>query len=564
MAQRSGSTIGAGALVGALLATAFVVLAYIIYLGAQPQQVPEGQEIAAADQSGAGTTGGAETPIAEAPSADEGGTGTSGSDIGDSVDDTEVAEDSDPGETTPSDIPEFDLVRVAPDGSTVVAGRAPPGSDVRILIDGGEVSRGTADDRGNFVSIFFIEPSSIARVVSLDASLPGGERRLSEAAVILTPNAVADTTAVAEATGTDGVREDSTDAGETQLALAGPETGDDGGEGSAGAGATYLPEDTVPMPGGVAEDEVLESTGDAVARAPADTDLDEPAATVATNGTDSDRTAAAAEDPGAAQQPDAGGETEPALSAGDTGDDGVAPVTEDTADQAVVETVEVETAPARERSPEVMVEAPGAQTVTPEPSTGPSVALAAPAPSAPGVVLVDPSGTRVLQAPDGVAPELLENLVLDAISYDDTGDVALSGRSGQADGFVRVYINNRPILTEAIDDDGNWRADLPEIDSGVYTLRVDEVDASGAVTSRIETPFQREDEGVLAEAQALATESGSTQLQLVTVQPGFTLWGIATSNYDDGFEYVRIYEANRDQIRDPDLIYPGQVFTVPN
>ena len=27
--------------------------------------------------------------------------------------------------------------------------------------------------------------------------------------------------------------------------------------------------------------------------------------------------------------------------------------------------------------------------------------------------------------------------------------------------------------------------------------------------------------------------------------------------------YVRIYEANRDRIRDPDLIYPGQVFTVP-
>ncbi|MBS0564700.1 MAG: LysM peptidoglycan-binding domain-containing protein, partial [Proteobacteria bacterium] len=51
---------------------------------------------------------------------------------------------------------------------------------------------------------------------------------------------------------------------------------------------------------------------------------------------------------------------------------------------------------------------------------------------------------------------------------------------------------------------------------------------------------------------------------IITVQPGFTLWGIARKSYGDGFLYVRVYEANKDQIRDPDLIYPGQVFTVPS
>lgn len=49
----------------------------------------------------------------------------------------------------------------------------------------------------------------------------------------------------------------------------------------------------------------------------------------------------------------------------------------------------------------------------------------------------------------------------------------------------------------------------------------------------------------------------------VTVQPGFTLWGIAKENFGDGVLYVQVYEANRDKIRDPDLIYPGQVFTIP-
>ncbi|MGB3147711.1 MAG: LysM peptidoglycan-binding domain-containing protein, partial [Paracoccaceae bacterium] len=50
----------------------------------------------------------------------------------------------------------------------------------------------------------------------------------------------------------------------------------------------------------------------------------------------------------------------------------------------------------------------------------------------------------------------------------------------------------------------------------------------------------------------------------VTVQPGFTLWAIARENYGDGLLYVRVFEANKDQIRDPDLIYPGQIFTVPD
>jgi nucleoid-associated protein YgaU len=42
------------------------------------------------------------------------------------------------------------------------------------------------------------------------------------------------------------------------------------------------------------------------------------------------------------------------------------------------------------------------------------------------------------------------------------------------------------------------------------------------------------------------------------------LWSLARQRYGSGFEYTLIYEANKDQIRDPDLIYPGQVFTLPS
>ena len=49
----------------------------------------------------------------------------------------------------------------------------------------------------------------------------------------------------------------------------------------------------------------------------------------------------------------------------------------------------------------------------------------------------------------------------------------------------------------------------------------------------------------------------------VVIQPGNNLWRISRVIYGRGVEYSVIYEANRDQIRDPDLIYPGQIFTTP-
>lgn len=177
------------------------------------------------------------------------------------------------------------------------------------------------------------------------------------------------------------------------------------------------------------------------------------------------------------------------------------------------------------------------------------------------VLLSDQEGVRVLQPalPDDPSPDVMSVVALDAITYSAEGDVQLAGR-GVGQGFVRIYINNDPVLTSRIKDDGSWRSELPEVATGVYTLRIDEVASDGTVTSRVETPFKREDETILASA----AQQSDALVQAVTVQPGYTLWGISRSNYGDGTQFVRIFEANRDRIRDPDLIYPGQVFNIPN
>ncbi|MFD0857448.1 LysM peptidoglycan-binding domain-containing protein [Roseovarius aquimarinus] len=202
---------------------------------------------------------------------------------------------------------------------------------------------------------------------------------------------------------------------------------------------------------------------------------------------------------------------------------------------------------------------------------------AAPAAASPAVLMSDAEGVRVIQAPEPNerAPEVMSSVALDAISYSDAGDVELSGRaSGQ--GFVRVYLDNTPVTTSRIFEDGTWRTSLPKVDTGIYTLRIDEVSAEGVVTSRVETPFKREDRALLADlaeetaqpepaAATSATEpqSGPAAIRAVTVQPGNTLWAISRDTYGEGILYLRVFEANADRIRDPDLIYPGQVFELP-
>ena len=124
---------------------------------------------------------------------------------------------------------------------------------------------------------------------------------------------------------------------------------------------------------------------------------------------------------------------------------------------------------------------------------------------------------------------------------------------------MRVYLNNRVAATLSVADAGGWRGEVPDVDAGVYTLRVDEIDAQGAVTSRLETPFKREEPEVLAAATAGAGGAAAA----VTVQRGDTLWAIARDRYGEGLLYVQVFEANRSAIRNPDLIYPGQIFALP-
>lgn len=196
----------------------------------------------------------------------------------------------------------------------------------------------------------------------------------------------------------------------------------------------------------------------------------------------------------------------------------------------------------------------------------------APAAEPPTALVADDEGVTKLTDAAPVA-----DVVIDTIGYDRLGNVDIAGRGAQGS-FARLYVDNALTATAPLSAEGKWRMKLTSVDAGLHTLRVDQVDATGKVTSRAETPFQREEPAALAvasqpaapaAAQATSTEptedapAAPVQEVRITVQPGFTLWGIARESYGDGLLYVRVYEANKDLIRDPDLIYPGQVFSVP-
>ena len=156
----------------------------------------------------------------------------------------------------------------------------------------------------------------------------------------------------------------------------------------------------------------------------------------------------------------------------------------------------------------------------------------------------------VLQTPKGVGSE---RLALDAIDYGEKGDdFSMAGRAPPA-GEVRMYVENEFVGRATADEKGRW--DLKpskEIKPGKHQLRVDQVEPGGKVVARLELSFVR-----APPIKDLAPDS------VVFVQPGSNLWRIARKTYGAGIRYTVIYEANRDQIRDPHLIYPGQVFLLP-
>ncbi|MDK3020521.1 LysM peptidoglycan-binding domain-containing protein [Pseudodonghicola flavimaris] len=243
---------------------------------------------------------------------------------------------------------------------------------------------------------------------------------------------------------------------------------------------------------------------------------------------------------------------------------GTPAATGDSQGRAPAPATDAPVAPAPARSETAMAPATtdvGTQAPAPVGGTPAPEATSAPAPVA--VLRSDAGGVELIQPASAPRPDALQALSLDLIGYSAEGEVTLSGRAG-GQALVRVYLDNRAVEDLQAAGDGRWSGNLTGIAPGVYTLRLDELDDTGAVVSRLETPFKREAPEALAAAPGPAAGAAEVPpVRAVTVQKGDTLWAISRARYGEGVLYVRVFEANRDRIRNPDLIYPGQVFSIP-
>jgi LysM repeat protein len=164
-------------------------------------------------------------------------------------------------------------------------------------------------------------------------------------------------------------------------------------------------------------------------------------------------------------------------------------------------------------------------------------------------IKVRPDGSiDVLQGPaagEGAGP-----LSIAGVRYDSSDRLAVAGRAAPK-ARIQVYIDDKPLGSARADGDGRWHiAPKLKLTSGDHHIRADQLGPDGKVLFRVEITF--------APSGAVPADGK------VTVEPGNNLWRLARQIYGSGFEYMSIYQANRAQIRDPNLIYPGQVIEIPS
>ncbi|SDN52939.1 Nucleoid-associated protein YgaU, contains BON and LysM domains [Methylobacterium phyllostachyos] len=202
-----------------------------------------------------------------------------------------------------------------------------------------------------------------------------------------------------------------------------------------------------------------------------------------------------------------------------------------------------------------------------------------------------------------------------SIDARDGGGLFVTARAGSG-ASLRLYLNDTLIAPATVGRDGTVTFAIGRgVRPGAYRVRLDLVDpATGTVQARAEVPFSLPDRevrtsnlrqkqpreaarpdasgpsasgdtevrreppaapsdssstgslagNVLPQAEAGSPEVSVPGIATARIVRGDNLWTISRRTYGEGERYTLIYDANHDQIRDPDLIYPGQILVLPS
>jgi nucleoid-associated protein YgaU len=170
------------------------------------------------------------------------------------------------------------------------------------------------------------------------------------------------------------------------------------------------------------------------------------------------------------------------------------------------------------------------------------------------LVMIAPSSgaAKLVQPPSAAGVPKSGDLAMSTLDYDEGGHVTITGKATPG-AVVRGYINDKMVVEGKTGADGSWRlAPTDPVGVGKHKLRLDRLTKDGKPAARLELPFDR-----------VPVPPGTAEGGRLVVVHGDNLWNIARAHYGTGFQHILIYGANKEQIRDPDLIYPGQVLSMP-
>lgn len=460
---------------------------------------------------------------------------------------TETAAPAAPvGETV---VPVFDLVRVEPTGDAVIAGRSDPEAKVEILSGKDVVAGGKANDTGSWAIVLTDPLKPGAHDLSVRATDKDGKVASSDqsVAVSVPEGGNGDVLVVLNQPGSPSTVLQVPGLEEAQAKL-------------ADAGVEMPKADTAaPAPVAVA------AATPATEVKPAEP---APAAAPATEVKPAETPAPAAEVKPAEQVAAATPASAPATTEAKPAEP--APAAAPAADTVAIpappsDTIAAAAAPAIDGAPAAAPAAPAAAApaAATEPATPAPAAAAAPAaPAAPAVAT--PAAPAAVAAPV---------VTIDAVELENGKSFFAAGSAANG-AVVRVYVDDKPV-GDSKADKGRWlfQGKL-ELEAGKHLVRIDQIDADGKVLARAEVPFEIANDVLTAptlasgvgSAQAGAGSAGETPAtapETLIIRRGDNLWMIAKRLYGQGIRYSTIYQANTDQIRNPDLIYPGQVFVIP-
>jgi nucleoid-associated protein YgaU len=183
-------------------------------------------------------------------------------------------------------------------------------------------------------------------------------------------------------------------------------------------------------------------------------------------------------------------------------------------------------------------------------------------------------GIRTLATP---APISGARVAIQSVEAEAPGGLVAKG-SAQPNTTLRLYLNQADVAEAKTQSDGRWSLTIKSgMSPGGYVVQADEINPSGAtIVASANTPFDYPDMPTPPALQAAATPASAeptsapspadpvvASIQTKRVVTGHTLWALSQTYYGDPTRYPTIVEANRAQIRNPNVIFPGQVFVVP-